>query len=402
MQETRETLGFADSKRSSVGVEWELQLVDMDSNDLRQAANTVIEQAWNDPKLKPLVHREMLLNTVEVASGAHNTISECMADLRLAVTSLRPKTNALRADFASAGSHPFAQPAYQRVTDSRRYAELVQRTQYWGRQMLLYGVHVHVGVESRAKVLPIINTLLTFGGRLQSLAASSPYWAGEDTGYASNRAMVFQQLPTSGIPRQFERWRDLEQYAYDMKKAGVIGTFDEVRWDIRPSPNLGTVELRIFDACSNIREVEAVSSVAHALVDHCSSMVDAGEELPRLPDWFVEENKWRSARYGLEAELIVDSAGKTENVRDSIETLVDTLRPTAQKLGCEGGLNKALEILDIGGSYARQREVAAAVPTAPLDAVVELLRAEMQEDRPLTAEEFLDTHWADVARRGTR
>lgn len=402
MRETEESLGFAHSERSSVGVEWELQLVDMDSNDLRQAANAVIEQAWQDSNLKPLVHREMLLNTVEVASGAHSTVRDCMADLRLAVTSLRPKTNALRADFAAAGSHPFAKPAYQRVTDTKRYAELVQRTQYWGRQMLLYGVHVHVGVESRAKVLPIINTLLTFGGRLQSLAASSPYWAGEDTGYASNRAMVFQQLPTSGIPRQFDRWEDLERYAEDMKKAGVIGTFDEVRWDIRPSPHLGTVELRIFDACSNIREVEAISSVAHALVDYCSSLVDAGEDLPRLPDWFVEENKWRSARYGLDAKLIVNASGKTEHVRDSLADLVETLRPTAIRLGCAEGLDMALEILEIGGSYARQRQVAAAVPSAPLDAVVELLRAEMQADHPLSAEEFLDTHWADAARHGTR
>ncbi|WP_350257812.1 glutamate--cysteine ligase [Scrofimicrobium sp. R131] len=402
MEEATNHLDFAPSQRSTVGVEWELQLVDMDSNDLRQAANTVIKQAWQVPELKPLVHREMLLNTVEIASGAHTKVSDCMRDLRFAVTSLRPKTNELRADFAAAGSHPFAQPAYQRVTDSRRYAELVQRTQYWGRQMLLYGVHVHVGVESREKVLPIINTLLTYGGRLQSLAASSPYWAGQDTGYASNRAMVFQQLPTSGIPRQFTHWEELERYAADMKKAGVISTFDEVRWDIRPSPHLGTVEIRIFDACSNIREVEACASLAHALVDYCSSLVDAGEELPRLPDWFIEENKWRSARYGLDAQLITNASGQTEHVRDSLANLVEQLRPTARELGCEPGLELALEILEKGGSYTRQRAVAAAVPESPLDAVVSLLRAEMQEDRPLTAEEFLDTHWADAARGGTR
>ena len=400
--ETEDKLGFAQSERSSVGVEWELQLVDMDSNDLRQAADAVIEKAWEDPRLRSLVHREMLLNTVEVASGAHSTVAQCMADLRMAVTSLRGKTNALRADFAAAGSHPFAKPTYQRVTDSKRYAELVERTQYWGRQMLLYGVHVHVGVESRTKVLPIINTLLIYAGFLQSLAASSPYWAGQDTGYASNRAMVFQQLPTSGVPRQFEHWHELEQYSRDMKQAGVIKTFDEVRWDIRPSPNLGTVELRIFDACSNIREVEAISSVAHALVDYCSSMVDSGQVMPRLPDWFVEENKWRSARYGLEAELIVDASGRTQHVRDAIPELVETLRPTSRKLGCEAGLDKALLILEVGGSYARQRQVAAAVPAAPLDAVVELLRAEMREDRPLSAEEFLDTHWAGAAQGGTR
>lgn len=402
MEEPRDALPFADSVRSSVGVEWELQLVDMDSNDLRQAADAVIEEAWKVEELRPLVHREMLLNTVEVASRAHQTVAACMQDLRFTVTSLRPKTNAMRADFATAGSHPFAMPAYQRVTDTKRYAELVERTQYWGRQMLLYGVHVHVGVESRDKVLPIINSLLTYGGSLQSLAASSPYWAGQDTGYASNRAMVFQQLPTSGIPRQFTRWEELERYASDMKKAGVIGSFDEIRWDVRPSPHLGTVEVRIFDACSNIREVEACAALSHSLVEHLSAMIDAGEKLPTLPDWYVEENKWRSARYGLEAKLITDPSGNTTHVRDSIAELVDVLRPAAQALDCETGLESVLEILECGGSYARQRAVAAAIPDTPLDAVVALLRAEMQEDRPLTTEEFLDTHWAGAARQGTR
>lgn len=395
-------LEFADSERSSVGVEWELQLVDMDSNDLRQAAATVISRAWEDEKLRPFVHQEMLLNTVEVASGAHATVSECLDDLRFAVTSLRPQTNELRADVASAGSHPFAQPKYQRVTDSRRYEELVERTQYWGRQMLLYGVHVHVGVEHRDKVLPIINALLTYGGEMQSLAASSPYWAGQDTGYASNRAMVFQQLPTSGIPRQFERWEELERYAADMSKAGVISTFDEVRWDIRPSPNLGTVELRIFDASTNILEVEACASLAHCLVDYCSEQIDAGEPLPSLPDWFVGENKWRSARYGLDAKLISDPEGNTVHVRDALAGLVETLRPTAKRLGCEPGLELIFEVLDAGGSYARQRAVAAVVPESPLDAVVELMRAEMREDRPLSVDEFLDSHWAVQARQGTR
>ena len=154
-------LDFAQSERSTVGVEWELQLVDKDSNDLRQAADAVIRKAREDKELSPHIHREMLLNTTEVTSGKRTKISECLEDLRYGVTALRPITDALRIDLSSAGTHPFARPAYQRVTDSRRYAELVDRTQYWGRQMLLYGVHVHVGVEDRDKVLPIVNALVT-------------------------------------------------------------------------------------------------------------------------------------------------------------------------------------------------------------------------------------------------
>ncbi|MSS83761.1 glutamate--cysteine ligase [Actinomycetaceae bacterium WB03_NA08] len=385
------TLTFADSTRSTIGIEWELQLVDKDSNDLRQAANAVIERAWEDATLAPHIHREMLLNTVEVTSAPHSTVADCLSDIRRAVAGLRPITNELRTDVATAGSHPFAKPRYQRVTDSQRYEELVRRTEYWGRQMLLFGVHVHVGVESRNKVLPIVNALVTQAGRLQAISASSPFWAGEDTKYASNRAMVFQQLPTAGIPRQFQRWEELEAYEDGMRTAGVIEGFDEIRWDIRPSPGLGTIELRIFDACTNIREVEAVASLSHCLVDHYSSMIDAGETLPWLPDWFVAENKWRSARYGLEARLICGPRGKQGFTRDLLAETIDELRPTARRLGCERGLDYALEILDFGAAYERQRKVSRMVERGGLDAVVELMRAEMSADRPLDPEEFLES-----------
>ena len=387
-------LDFAKSGRSSVGVEWELQLVDKDSNDLRQAADTIFEEAQDSSELGPLVRREMLLNTVEVASGAHQSVEACMGDLRFAVGKLRPFTDALRIDLATAGSHPFARPAYQRVTDSQRYQELVERTQYGGRQMLLYGVHVHVGVEDREKVLPIVNAVVTRAGQLQALAASSPFWSGQDTGYASNRSMVFQQLPTAGLPPQFQAWHDLERYHWGMKKTGVIDSFDELRWDVRPSPNLGTVEVRIFDACTNILEVEAMASLTHSLVEHYSRMYDAGEPLPQLPDWFISENKWRSARYGLDAKLIVDEQGNQENAVRTVENMLEELEPVAADLGCASGLQKVQDILEVGPSYQRQRQVAAADPTYALDTVVELMRSEMVADRPLSLEEFMDTRRA--------
>lgn len=396
------TLDFAKSDRSSVGVEWELQLVDMDSNDLRQAADAVIGTAWENPPLKPHVHREMLLNTVEITSDAHHRVGDCLQDLRTAVEGLRPLTNDLRIDVASAGSHPFARPAFQRVTDSVRYAELVERTQYWGRQMLLYGVHVHVGVENRDKVLPLMNGLMTRAGQLQALAASSPYWSGQDTGYASNRAMMFQQLPTSGVPRLFDHWSELESYTDDVLKAKIIDSFDQIRWDMRPAPHLGTVEIRVFDACTNIREVNAMASLSHAMVEHCSTLLDAGETLPTLPDWYITENKWRSARYGLDAKLIVDKDGTEQYARDTIEEMVSELRPTAKQLDCEDGLDIVGEILQGGASYQRQRDVAKAAPKNPLDAVVGLLRAEMHADRMLSAEEFLDGPWAVDSLLGTR
>lgn len=245
------TLPFGSSQRSTIGVEWELQLVDRDSHDLRQSADAIIDRATIDGQLYPGVHREMLLNTIEVVSKPRSTVAECIADLTGCVDFLRPLASDLRIDLATAGTHPFARPGRQRVTDSERYAQLVERTAYWGHQMLLYGVHVHVGVEDRAKILPIQAALTAHLGHLQAISASSPFWAGEDTGYASNRAMVFQQLPTAGIPRQFDTWEDLEAYTDDMIRTGVIEGFDEVRWDIRPSPAFGTIKT----ACTTRRRM---------------------------------------------------------------------------------------------------------------------------------------------------
>jgi carboxylate-amine ligase len=374
-------LAFAPSGRSSVGIEWELQLLDADSGDLRQAAETVLAGlAGPDGAPHPNVHPELLVNTVEVVSGVCRTVGEAAADLQRAVDDLRAVTDPLRIELASAGSHPFARPAFQRVTNKERYATLIDRTRWWGRQMLLYGVHVHVGIEDRSKVLPIMQALLTRFAHLQSLAASSPFWGGEDTGYASNRAMMFQQLPTAGVPYQFDRWEDLESYVDDMTRTGVIDTFSELRWDIRPSPGLGTIEVRVCDAATNIEELRATSALTHCLVEHYSTMLDNGEELPTAPRWFVVENKWRSARYGMDAILIRDGSGEEELVTDTVAAMLVELEPVAERLGCSEDLALVRRILDDGASYQRQLRVA---ERGDLDAVVASLVAEMRAGHPL-------------------
>ena len=378
---------FASSPRSTVGIEWELQLIDSDSFDLRQSADAVMDQVEGPDGSHKNIHREMLLNTVELVSSPHATIAECCADLQEGIDTLEPIVTPLRISLASSGSHPFANPTYQRVTDSERYAELVNRTQYWGRQMLLFGTHVHVGVESRYKVLPILSALLTRFAHLQALTASSPFWSGLETGYADNRAMVFQQLPTAGSSRQFDTWADLERFTNDMLHTGVIDNFDEVRWDIRPSPKFGTIELRVCDAASNIAEVGMVGALSQCLVEHYSRMLDRGEELPSLPDWFVAENKWRAARYGMDAILILDSDGNEELVTDTIRRMVDTLAPIARELGCEAELAVVDDVLRLGAPYQRQLAVAAA-HDGSRDTVVEYMVSEMKAGRPLDPAAF--------------
>jgi glutamate---cysteine ligase / carboxylate-amine ligase len=374
---------FAHSERSSVGIEWELALVDADSGDLRQVAGTVLDALRPaDGGEHPNVRQELLLNTVEVVSKVCRTVGEAGADLQRAIEEIRVITDPLRVELMCAGTHPFARWSHQKVTDKQRYQTLIDRTQWWGRQMLIYGVHVHVGIEDRAKVLPISRAVLNALPYLQSLSASSPFWGGKDTGYASNRALMFQQLPTAGLPFQFERWEQLEGYVADMMHTGVIDQFDEIRWDVRPSPRFGTLEMRICDGATNQHELMALAAVMHCLVEHFSTMLDEGRELPVMPPWFVQENKWRSARYGMDAIIILDKEGDEELVTDAARRLVRELEPAAERLGCTTELDGVHTILERGASYQRQR-AAARLSGGELDAVVASLVAEMRAGKPL-------------------
>ncbi|HEY0118872.1 MAG TPA: glutamate--cysteine ligase [Cellulomonas sp.] len=379
-------LAFTDSERSTVGLEWELALVDADSGELRQAATAVLDAvhagAGPDDPLGPQVAGELLLNTVEVSSGRCRTIDEAGAALVGCLDRVRHVAAPLRIELMGGGTHPSANWATQRVTDKQRYATLIDRTQWWGRQMLIFGVHVHVGVENRDKVLPLSRAMLTVFGLIQSLSASSPFWGGRDTGYASNRALLFQQLPTAGLPPQLERWDQLEQYVGDMLHVGVIDDVSELRWDIRPSPRFGTLEMRIADGATNITELTAICALTHCLVEHFSTLIDAGEALPTLQPWFVTENKWRSARYGMDAILITDSSGGEELVADSVERWLATLAPVAARLGCAAALEQVRVILRRGASYQRQRAVARR-NAGDLDAVVRSLLEELKAGKPL-------------------
>ena len=242
--------------------------------------------------------------------------------------------------------------------------------------MLIWGVHVHVGVR-REHVMPIVSSLLTWFPHLQALSASSPISAGTDTGYASNRAMMFQQLPTAGLPFQFGSWEEFEGYADDLITTGVIDKIDEIRWDIRPAPRLGTVEMRVCDGVSTLDEMRALVALTHCLVVDLSDRLDRGETLPSMPPWHVQENKWRAARYGLDAWIILDADSHERLLLEDLEDLLTHLAPVAERLGCAAELELVREIPRRGASYQRQREVAAATHgdlVAVVDSVVQELK----------------------------
>lgn len=371
-------ISFTESPRSTVGIEWELALVDRTSGELAGIADDVL-RALSSPSgtPHPQITGELLLNTVELVSTVHHNVGDAVRELEGQLAEVRHVTDPLGVELICSGSHPFSQWYDQQVTDKARYHRLIDRTQWWGRNMMIWGVHVHVGVESRDKALPLLGGLSSYLPHLQALSASSPFWAGVNTGYASNRALMFQQLPTAGLPYELADWQAYERYVADMTATGIIDDYTEVRWDIRPSPHWGTIEMRACDGVSSSAELGAVAALVHCLVERMSRQLDAGETLGWLQPWFARENKWRAARYGLDAEIILDSSGREALVTDELRRLVAELAPIAEDLGCPDELASVLTVLEHGGSYQRQLRAAEAA-NGDLRAVVSALAHELR------------------------
>jgi len=384
-------LGFGDSPRSTVGLEWELGLVDPTSADLAQAGPVVLEALARDAAqaapdgsegYAPRVTGEFMKNTVELVTGVCRTVADAGADLERTLDRVRAVTDPLGLELMGGGTHPFARAADQEVGEKERYARIMERTGVWGAQLIIWGLHVHVGIEHRDKALPLMRAMLTYIPHLQALSAGSPYWAGQPTGYASNRSLLFQQIPSSGLPVPFETWQELETYAGDMLHVGAVEAFSELHWDVRPSPAFGTLEVRVCDAPTNLTEALRLAALVHCVVEHLSTQLDQGRELPVLSPWFVQENKFRAARYGLDATVILDAEGNQGPVVDAIAKLLVELEPVAQRLGCAAELAGVRDIIRTGASYQRQQAVAAA-HDGDLVAVVRSMIAEMRAGCPL-------------------
>jgi carboxylate-amine ligase len=365
---------FGQSARSDIGIEWELECVDHSSGELAPAAPEVLAKL-DQGEDYPQATKELLTNTVEVVSGAHPRVVDAVADLTQMIERVEAITDPMGVDLMCSGTHPFSQFYNQEVTPGAdRYATLMDRTKWWGRQLMIWGVHFHIGIDDRDKALPILNGLLAYYPHFQALSASSPFWTGDDTGYASNRAMLFQQLPTAGLPPQLGTWANYEQVVDDMTHVGIIDDHSELRWDIRPSPKWGTLELRFCDGLSTAKEVAAIAALAQCLVEEMSTMLDNGIEPATMQPWYVRENKWRAARYGLEAIVITNAAGDETLVTDDTRALLERLAPIADRLQCSDELAGIQDIVDKGASYQRQRAVHAANDGSTKAVVAELVR----------------------------
>ncbi|APT93795.1 carboxylate--amine ligase [Corynebacterium phocae] len=345
---------FSRSARPTLGVEWEVALIDPETRDLVPRGPELIERV---NARVPDIHleKEFLQNTVELVTGICDTVPQAMEELRVGLQHVQREAQDMGLKVWSAGGHPFSDFRTNPLGDKESYKEIINRTQYWGQQMLLWGTHVHVGISHEDKVWPIINALMTKLPHLLAISASSPAWEGMDTGYASNRTMLYQQLPTAGMPYQFENWFQWESYLQDQNRSGVINHTGSMHFDIRPASKWGTVEVRVSDAVSRPAELAAIVALTHCLVVHYDQMLESGERLPTLQPWHVAENKWRGARYGMDALVITSRETDERWVKDELAELVDLLSPLASTLGCHRELQGIMDIVNRGASYERQR-----------------------------------------------
>jgi carboxylate-amine ligase len=373
-------LEFNSSPTASLGVELELGLVDLNKGDLVCVATEVLTElgaSYEDGE-HPKIKHELFESTVEVITGVCTTVAEARADLAASITELDAVVEPRGIGLVGVGLHPFS--SWHELTRSpgERYDQLVERIAWPARRLMTHGLHVHVGVRSGEKAVSIVNTLSVYLPIFLALSASSPHWHGQDTGLASARTKVFEAMPTTGLPPHLNDWAEFNDFLDTLIRAGSIETVREVWWDIRPHPGFGTVELRMCDAPPTLWETCALAALAQCLVQRCDDMIDAGEELPVHREWIRRENKWRAARFGVEADLVVDNDGATKPLREVVADLVVELLPVAERLDCVNELNDLLRILEVNPSYARQRDWIAG--GANLEDVVAGLRQELTDD----------------------
>ncbi len=370
---------FKPSRRATLGVEWELTVVDLSTLDVVPEAHRILDHV-EDPDAGP-IRTEYLQSMIELVSGVHDSVGGVVEEMHGLMGHAVDALEAHGLAIMAMGAHPFTDPSAQQPVKKAQYRRVRERNGWWGSQMAVNGLHIHAGVDDRSKALPITYGLARFIPYFIALSASSPFWMGADTAFASQRTMMFQQLPTNGLPYHMASWKEFERYATELEGVGMIQNSKEIRWDIRPS-TFGTVENRAMDCVPTVHEIGALTALTQCLVEWMSRELDEGREIERLPFWFMRENKWRAARYGLGAEVVTPRPHEhTMQLREGLLTWLDRLQPIAEDLGCPSQLADCVELVHRGPSYVRQRRVAKA-NDGDLSAVVRATISETMGGRP--------------------
>ncbi len=336
---------FGRGRPFTIGIEEEYQLLSAESHELVPRFDEIAEEAGDER-----VRQELMTSVLEAATGVHDTVASAVdevRDIRRRLAEAAGRRNAL---IASAGTHPFSRWEHQEITDTPRYQGVVEELRWVAEQVAIFGLHVHVAVPSADAAAAVTTALRTYVPELLALAANSPYWQGHATGLSSTRSKVFETMPRSGLPPRLDSFAEFEELVRRGTEAGFFRDYTYLWWDVRPHPKLGTVELRAFDAQTRIESVAAIAALARCLVAAFSERAPAPQ-----PRTFVDENKWRAARYGLDAHL-VDLAHDTERpARDAIRELLELASPHGPGLECGDELAEVERILERGNGADEQQ-----------------------------------------------
>ena len=296
-------------------------------------------------------------STIELNTGICKDVQEVRRDLTDLAVQLQPTLDDLGCALISAGTHPTATWPGQAISNKKRYRELVEKVQWPAQRLMIFGLHVHVGIDSGEKAIAIFNALCSYIPQFLALSASSPFWQGNDTGLASVRVKVFETLPTAGLPYRMTNWGEFQNFMNTLVSADAISSVREVWWDIRPHPGFGTVELRMCDGMPTMSELISLVALIHSTTVWLSDMYDEGHLIPPQRHWIIRENKWRASRWSLDAEIITGSEGEKQTIADNMEDLLEIVAPVSEKLNCRKELEGVRDIMNLGPSYLRQRNI---------------------------------------------
>jgi len=340
----------------TIGIEEEYQTVDPVSRDLRSHIQAEILEKGK-VLLQERVKAELHQSVVEVGTSVCNNIK----DAKREVKQLRRDMVKLARDnglcLASAATHPFADWREQEITPDERYKHIVEDMQLVARANLIFGLHVHIGIEDRETAIHMMNHARYFVPHILALSTNSPFWLGMNTGLKSYRCKVFDKFPRTNIPDYFPSWGEYDNFIKLLIKTNCIDNAKKIWWDIRPHPFFNTLEFRICDIPMRVDETIALAALIQATVAKLYKLYSANQGFRLYRRALLMENKWRAARYGLEGKLIDFGKQKEVPARDLVKEYLDFVDDVVDELDSREELNYIHEILENGTGADRQLRV---------------------------------------------
>jgi len=334
----------------TLGIEEELMIVDAETLELSNSIESLLEAIGETSMVKP----ELMEAVCEIATEPCKNTREAGIQLRELRKRVQTTAEGLGLAIGSAGTHPFAMWEDQRIVARPRYRDLIAGLQFVARQELIFGVHVHVGVDDPDKAVYVANGMRVHVPLLLALSANSPFWRGDQTRLLSTRTPIFRAFPRVGIPPRYEDWDDYQRRIAFMVESRTIEDYTYLWYDVRPHPNFGTVEIRVMDAQTRVEHTLALAALVQAMVKELAEKFEQGYELARYPYEMLDENKFLAARHGLEGTLVDLPDTTRVPTSDLVGRVVDRLRPHSEALGSAEDLDCIDDLLDKGNGAARQ------------------------------------------------